>query len=146
MLSCCWFCSGKFRSPRNERPSSPRLLSEFSCLLSCILLLLLIHIASSNLSSHHGGQDHLCDIGSSPPTFPSISMAASVTAVLLVVIMVLMSVSSFLRPMTGANYPPIVAWKVHAPSGPFNFSRSNLRLGWFGFLAFFRRTRTYHTV
>ena len=58
MLSCCCFCSGKFQSPRTEHLSSPPLLSslpsESSCLLPCILSLLLLHTASSsNLSSHH---------------------------------------------------------------------------------------------
>ena len=64
MLSCCCFCSGKFQSPRTEHLSSPTLLSslpsEPSCLLPCILLLLLLHTASfSNLSSHHRGREHL---------------------------------------------------------------------------------------
>ena len=54
--------------------------------------------------------------------------------------MVSMSMSSSLSPMSGANFPPIVAWKVQATSGSLSFSRSNLSLGWFGFLAFFRRT------
>ena len=30
--------------------------------------------------------------------------------------MVLMSMPSSLRPMSGANFPPIAAWKVHATS------------------------------
>ena len=64
MLSCCCFCSGKFQSPRTEHLSSPPLLSslpsEPSCLLPCILLLLLLHTStSSNLSSHHRGREHL---------------------------------------------------------------------------------------
>ena len=43
--------------------------------------------------------------------------------------------------MSGVNFPHIVAWEVHATSGSLNFSRSNLSLGWFGFLTFFRWTR-----
>ena len=55
MLSCCCFCSGKFQSPRTEHLSSPPFVSSLpsksSCLLPCILLLLLLHTASSsNLS------------------------------------------------------------------------------------------------
>ena len=50
MFSCCCFCSGKFKSPRTEHLSRPPLLpplpSESSYLLSCIILLLLPHIAS----------------------------------------------------------------------------------------------------
>ena len=74
-------------------------------------------------------------------SFPSITLAASVTAVLSVVIMVLMSMSSSLSPMSGANFHFIVAWKVQATSGSLNFSRSNLSLCWFSFISFFRRTR-----
>ena len=64
MLSCCCFCSGKFQSPRTKHPSSPPLLSslpsESSCLLPCILLLLLLHNASSsNLFSHQRGQENI---------------------------------------------------------------------------------------
>ena len=64
MLSSYCFCSGKFQSPRIECLSRPPLLSslpsESSCLLPCILLPLLLHTASSsNLFSHHRGQEHL---------------------------------------------------------------------------------------
>ena len=75
-------------------------------------------------------------------SFSSISLAASVTAVLyIVVIMVLMSMSLSLRPTSGVNFPHIVAWKLHAGSRSLNFSRTNLSLGWFGFLTSFRWTR-----
>ena len=47
--------------------------------------------------------------------------------------MVLMSMSSSLRLMSGVNFPHIVAWKVHATSWSLNFSRSNLSLGWLVF-------------
>ena len=45
-----------------------------------------------------------------------------------------------LSPMSGANFPPIVAWKGHArllakPGWKFQIK------AWFGFLAFFRQTR-----
>ena len=39
----------------------------------------------------------------------------------------------------GANLPPIVAWKALITVGSFSFSRSNLILGWVGFLEFLRR-------
>ena len=52
MLSCCYFCLGKFQSSRTEYLTSSSLLSllsfESSCLISCIILLLLLHIASSS--------------------------------------------------------------------------------------------------
>ena len=64
MFSCCCFCSGKFKSPRTEHLSRPPLLpplsSETSYLLSCIILLLLPHIASFlNLFYRHRGREHL---------------------------------------------------------------------------------------
>ena len=43
--------------------------------------------------------------------------------------------------MSGANFPPIVAWNLPATSGFLNLSRSNLSLDWVGFFIFFRRTR-----
>ena len=53
-------------------------------------------------------------------SFPSNSMAVSVIAALLVIIMVstCLSTSSSFRPISGANFPPIVARNVHATSGP----------------------------
>ena len=64
LLSYSCFSSGKFQSPCTEHLSSPPLLSslpsESSCLLPCILLLLLCHTASfSYLYSHHRDQEHL---------------------------------------------------------------------------------------
>ena len=44
-----------------------------------------------------------------------------------------------LRLMSGANFPPIVAWNLPATSGFLNLSRSNLSLDWL--FVFFRRTR-----
>ena len=63
-LCCCCFCSGKFQSTRTKHLSSlplpSSLPSKCSCLLPCILLLLLLYSAcSSNLSSHHRGREHL---------------------------------------------------------------------------------------
>ena len=43
-----------------------------------------------------------------------------------------MPVSLSLRLMSGANFPPIVAWNVPATSGFLNKSRSNLSLDRFG--------------
>ena len=39
--------------------------------------------------------------------------------------MVSMSISSSFRPMSGANFSPVVALKLHATSGSLNISRSN---------------------
>ena len=55
--------------------------------------------------------------------------------------MLSMSLSSSLGLMSGANFPPIIAWNVPATSGFLILSRSNLSLDWVGFLVFFRRTR-----
>ena len=111
--------------------------SESSCLLPCLFCsfcFIPFHLLSSkrsitSLVTHGIFLDHW---------FPSISFAASVTAVLQVVIMISMPIFSSLRPMSGVNFPHIVAWKVHATSGSLNFSRSNLGLGCFGFFTFFR--------
>ena len=67
---------------------------------------------------------------------PKISMAVSVTAVLKVVIIESMSVSSLLMMVRGANLPPIIAWKLSNTLGSFSFSRSNLSLVCFGLLIF----------
>ena len=69
---------------------------------------------------------------------PRISLAVSVTAVLKVVIIESMSVSSLLVIVRGANLPPIIAWKVSNTLGSFSFSRSNLSLLCFGLLIFSR--------
>ena len=42
-------------------------------------------------------------------------------------------ISSSLRLMSGANFPPIVAWNLPAKSGSPNLSRSNLSLDWLAF-------------
>ena len=68
-----------------------------------------------------------------------ISLAESVTAVLKVVITESMSVSSLFMIVRGANFPPIIAWKVYNTSGSFSFSRSSLSLVCFGLLILFRR-------
>ena len=72
---------------------------------------------------------------------PRISLAVSVTAVLKVMIIESMSVSSLLMMVRGANLPPIIAWRVSNMLGFFSFSRSNLSLVRFGLLIFFRRRR-----
>ena len=71
--------------------------------------------------------------------FPRISLAVSVTAVLKVVIIESMSVSSLLMMVRGANFLPIIAWKVSNTLGSFSFSRSNLSLVHFGLLILFRQ-------
>ena len=55
-----------------------------------------------------------------------ISLAVSVTAVLKMVIIESMSVSSLLMMVRGANLLPIIAWKVSNTLGSFSFSMSNL--------------------
>ena len=112
-------------------------------LLPCIRLVLLFHTtSSSNLSSHHRGREHLWWLMLFPATFfPKYLTGCISHCCIVVVIMVSMSMSSLLSPMSGANFPPTVAWKVQAISGSLSVSRSNLSLGWFAFLAFFRRTR-----
>ena len=68
---------------------------------------------------------------------PRISLAVSVTALLKVVIIESMSVSSLLMMVRGANLPPIIAWKISNTLGSLSFSRSNLSLVCFGLLIFF---------
>ena len=68
-------------------------------------------------------------------------MAVSVIAVLKMVIIESMSVSSLFIMVRGANSPIIIAWKVSNTLGSFSFSRSNLSLVCFGLLVFFRRRR-----
>ena len=68
---------------------------------------------------------------------PRISLAVSVTAVLKVVIIESVSVSLLLMVVSGANLPPVIAWKVSNTFGSFSFSRSNLSLVCFGLLIFF---------
>ena len=70
---------------------------------------------------------------------PRSSAAVSVTALLKWVTMESRSASSSTSIARGANLPPIVAWKALITVGSFSFSRSNLILGWVGFLEFLRR-------
>ena len=63
-----------------------------------------------------------------------ISLAVSVTAMLKVVIIESMSVSSLLMMVRGVNLPPIIAWNVSNTLGSFSFSRSDLSLVCFGLL------------
>ena len=72
---------------------------------------------------------------------PRNSAARSVTALLKWVTMESRSVSSSTSIARGANPPPIIAWKALITVGSFSFSRSNLILGWVGFLEFLRRVR-----
>ena len=66
-------------------------------------------------------------------------MAVSVIAVLKMVIIESMSVSSLFIMVRGANSPIIIAWKVSNTLGSFSFSRSNLSLVCFGLLNLFKR-------
>ena len=84
------------------------------------------------LHCHHNSHD--CIVLSS---ILSICWESPVSFLLQMVIMVPVSMSSFLRRISGANFQPIVAWKAHATSGSLNFSRSNLSLCWVGVLAFY---------
>ena len=67
---------------------------------------------------------------------PKISLAVSVTAVLKVVFIESLSVSSLLMMVRGANLPPIKAWKVSNTLESFSFLRSNSSLVCFGLLIF----------
>ena len=58
--------------------------------------------------------------------------------------MLSMSMSSSLRLMSGANFPPIVAWNVPATSGFLSFSRSNLSLDLVGFLVILQTNSKGH--
>ena len=70
---------------------------------------------------------------------PRRSAAVLATALLKWVTMESRSASSSTSVARGANLPPIVAWKALITVGSFSFSRSNLILGWVGFLEFLRR-------
>ena len=70
---------------------------------------------------------------------PRSSAALSVTALLKWVTMESRSASSSTSVARGPNLPAIVAWKALITVGSFSFSRSNLILGWVGFLEFLRR-------
>ena len=70
---------------------------------------------------------------------PRSSAAVSVTALLKWVTSESRSASSSTSRARGGNLPPIVAWKALITVGLFGFSRSNLILGWVGFLEFLRR-------
>ena len=51
-----------------------------------------------------------------------------------------------LRPMSGANFPPTDAWKVHAISGSLTFSATNLLLAWFLHLLWTSSKRHHHQI
>ena len=107
MLSCCRSWSVKFQFPRTRYLSSPPLFSslpfESSCLLPCILLLLLFHTASfSNFSSDHEVENTSGDPRLFPATFlPKCCHCYIVGGNHGVDVLVL-------RPMNGENCPPIV--------------------------------------
>ena len=66
---------------------------------------------------------------------PRISLAASVTAMFIAVIIGSMSLFSFSSRMSGANFSPIFEWKA------FGFSRSYFICELVGFIILFRRSR-----
>ena len=70
---------------------------------------------------------------------PRSSAAVSFTALLKWVTIESSSAFSSTSVARGANLPHIVAWKALITVGSFSFSRSNLILGWVGFLEFLRR-------
>ena len=70
---------------------------------------------------------------------PRSSAAVSATALLKWVTMESRPASSSTSVARGANLPLIAAWKALITVGSFSFSRSNLILGWVGFLEFLRR-------
>ena len=72
---------------------------------------------------------------------PTISLAVSVTAVFIAVIIVAMPLFSFSSRMSGANVPPIFAWKAFATVGYFSFSRPYSIRVLLGFIILFRRRR-----
>ena len=65
-------------------------------------------------------------------------LAVSVTAVMKVVIIESISVSSLLMMVRGADLLPIIAWKLSNTLGSLSCSRSNLSLVCFGLLIFFQ--------
>ena len=103
----------------------PVLLCFLHCLLNpLVCLLFLLHTTSSNLLSDHRVEN----ISGDPWLFPVTVIPKYLTDC--VVIMVFMSMSSSLRPMSGVNFQLIVAWKVCATARSLNFSGLNLSLGW----------------
>ena len=75
---------------------------------------------------------------------PKSLAVVSVTALLKWVTMESRSASSSTSIARGANLPTIVAWKALITVGAFSFSRSNLILGWIGFLEFLWRVTLVH--
>ena len=65
---------------------------------------------------------------------PRISLVVSVTAVLKIMIIKSWFVPLLFIMVRGANFPPIIAWKVSNTFGSFSLPRSNLRLMCFGLL------------
>ena len=112
------------------------------CSLPCISQILQVQIASFSVFSFCRTDQEFLQW----PRFfffwrclSRILLAVSVTAVLKVVIIESRFVSSLFMMVRGANFPPIIAWKVSNPLGSFSFSRSNLSLVCLGLLIIFRR-------
>ena len=147
MHSCCCICSGKFQCPRTEHLSSPPLLSslpsESFCLLPCIHLLLLLHTAASPILFLINTEVE--NISGDPRLFPATFLPKYLTGCISqccfcsihgIDVHVLITQSN-----EWCKFPTCRCLKSATTSGSLNFSRSNLSLGWFGFLALFRRTR-----
>ena len=134
-LSCCCHCSRKFQSPLTEHlSSSPLLPSESSCLLNCIPLL----ISPPNTEVEKKSGDPRFFHATFVPKYfiGCISHCCIVGGNHGIDVIVLIPHSN-----DWLEFPINRCLIVQATSGSLNFLRSNLSLGWSGFLAFFRRTR-----
>ena len=96
---------------------------------------------SSLLLSHRSRMSELTHGIFMQRCLPMISLAVSVTAMFIAVIIVSMSLFSFSSRMSGANFPPIFAWKAFVTVGSFSFSRSYYIRVLVGFMILFRRSR-----
>ena len=132
MLSCCYSFWGLLLLPCID-PVSKSPCHLHLCLDLSFNLSIVFGSFSSGLVFGHSGvtQGFLFR-----RCLPRSSAAVSVTgtALLKLVTMESRSASSSTSIARGANIPPIVAGKALITVGSFSFSRSNLILGWVGFL------------
>ena len=96
---------------------------------------------SSLLLSHRSRMSEITHGFFMRQCLPRISLAVSVTAMFIAVIIVSVSLFSFSSRMSGANFPPIFAWKAFATVGSFSFSTSYFIRVLVGFMILFRRSR-----
>ena len=122
---CLYFCWCKFQP--KARPHAEINTGQYLC---CLHTSFFIKTHLSSQRSRTSLVTHGFFVGRS---FPSISLAASLTAVLQVVIMVWCPCPHFPVPWVGVNFPLIVVWKVQATYGSISFSRSNLSLAGLAF-------------